>query len=98
MTTHTTSALPGGDIPHVVPHDLKALSREVKALNARLRELAASDRLEELLKIIPRPGWTTPAEFELVRGVVAHMNRQVAALDEAQDMLLRGANLVGART
>ncbi|WP_295815293.1 hypothetical protein [uncultured Deinococcus sp.] len=98
MTTHTASALPGGDIPHVGPHDLKALSREVKALHARVRELAASDRLEELLKIIPRPGWTTPAEFELVRGTVAYMNRQVAALDEAQDMLLKGANLVGART
>ncbi|WP_309573495.1 hypothetical protein [Deinococcus sp.] len=82
----------------LVPHDLKALSREVKGLNARLREVATADRLEELLKLIPRPGWTTPAEFELVRGIVAQMNLQVSALEQAQGMLLKGANLVGART
>ncbi|MDB5046812.1 MAG: hypothetical protein JWQ08_2862 [Deinococcus sp.] len=76
-------------------HDIKTLTREVKALRLSLRELAASDSLERLLKLIPRPGWTTPAEFELVRGGVAHMQLQVDALQTFQRTLLKGSELVG---
>ncbi|THF88669.1 hypothetical protein E7T09_05660 [Deinococcus sp. KSM4-11] len=98
MTTHASAATDAQPALKVVPHDLKGLSKDVRALNARLRDVAASDHLEELMKLIPRPGWTTPAEFELVRGIVAQMALQVSALEQAQGMLLRGANLVGART
>ncbi|ANE43910.1 hypothetical protein [Deinococcus puniceus] len=77
------------------PHDLKTLTREVRALRVSLRELAASDSLERLLKLIPRPGWTTPAEFELVRGSVAQMQAQVDALHTFQRTVLKGSELVG---
>lgn len=76
-------------------HDLGALTREVRNLQASLRELAEDRSLERLLEIIPRPGWTTPAEFLLVRGGVAYMQAQVNAFGSFQAQVLRGADLVG---
>jgi hypothetical protein len=83
--------------PQSVGHDLKALTREVKALHASQQALAASEHLERLLKLIPRPGWTTPAEFTLVRAQISHMTELVHGLEQAQTALLKGADLVGRR-
>jgi hypothetical protein len=93
----TASITPAPTQPHPSDtlHDIKTLTREVRALRVSLRELAASDSLERLLKLIPRPGWTTPAEFELVRGSVAHMQAQVDALHTFQRTVLKGSELVG---
>lgn len=85
---------PGHDNPD---HDLKQLGREIESLRAMQRELAASDRLERLLKIIPRPGWTTPAEFLLVSSQIRQMAELVQGLERAQDALLKGADMVGRR-
>ncbi|PTA67292.1 hypothetical protein [Deinococcus arcticus] len=80
------------------PHELLALAEEVAALHRSLERLAQADHLERLLKLIARPGWTTPAEYELLRGGVAHMQMHVRALHDAQAALLRGAQLVGGRS
>lgn len=78
-------------------HDIERLTRDIKSLHAMQRELATSDRLERLLKIIPRPGWTTPAEFLLVSSQIQHMADVVQGLEKAQVALLRGAEMVGRR-
>lgn len=94
VTNATASAArtPAGAAPR---HDLKGLTRDVEALRGDLRALADTPHLEELLRLIPRPGWTTPAELELVRSGVAQLSSQVKLLRVAQDDLLRGARLVG---
>lgn len=83
--------------PQSIEHDLKGLAREIEALHAMQHALATSGALEQLLRIIPRPGWTTPAEFALVRGQIAHMTLLVQGLERAQTGLLRGADMVGTR-
>ncbi|MEV0537078.1 hypothetical protein [Kitasatospora sp. NPDC050463] len=54
-----------------------------------------NDPHEELLKIIHRPGWTTPAEVALVTHAVEHLIRQTEALNEARMGLIEGARSVG---
>ncbi|MFB9994192.1 hypothetical protein ACFFLM_19740 [Deinococcus oregonensis] len=93
--TVSTSPTPTQPHPSDTLHDIKTMTREIRALRVSLRELAASDSLERLLKLIPRPGWTTPAEFELVRGSVAHLQAQADALHAFQRTLLKGSELVG---
>jgi hypothetical protein len=88
----TTARVSAGTAPR---HDLKGLTRDVEALRGDLRGLADTPHLEELLRLIPRPGWTTPAELDLVRSGVAQLSSQVKLLRAAQDSLLRGARLVG---
>ncbi|MER7755404.1 hypothetical protein [Kitasatospora sp. NPDC097643] len=55
----------------------------------------SNDPHEELLKIIHRPGWTTPAEVALVTNAVDHLIKQTESLNEARTNLLDGARAVG---
>ncbi|MFT2720248.1 hypothetical protein ACMT4L_09615 [Deinococcus sp. A31D244] len=97
--TISTAATPAAPAPATaatrVTHDLKGLTRDVEALRGDLRALAETRQLDELLKLIPRPGWTTPAELALVRASVGQLSSHVQLLRAAQDNLLRGAQLVG---
>lgn len=95
ISTATTTARTPATAATRVTHDLKGLTRDVEALRGDLRALAETRQLDELLKLIPRPGWTTPAELALVRSGVAQLSSQVKLLRAAQDNLLRGAQLVG---
>jgi hypothetical protein len=61
-------------------HDIPQLEKSIKALHEAVRGLAGDDDFLELLKIIHFPGYTTPAEFELVFGVVNSMQAQVREL------------------
>ncbi|MFI6850604.1 hypothetical protein OG535_00550 [Kitasatospora sp. NBC_00085] len=54
-----------------------------------------NDGHEELLKIIHRPGWTTPAEMALVTNAVDHLIKQTEALNEARVGLIEGARSIG---
>ncbi|GGR49413.1 hypothetical protein GCM10008959_08330 [Deinococcus seoulensis] len=100
--THTPTPAPGTPAPQAAPaalshreRDLGRLIREIDTLRGDLRALADTPHLDELLKLIPRPGWTTPAEFELVSAGVRQLNAHVHLLRDAQERLLRGARLVG---
>ncbi|MER3482943.1 MAG: hypothetical protein C4332_07095 [Meiothermus sp.] len=59
-------------------HSLTRLEKNIKALDKSLKSLAGDDGLIELLKIIHFPGWTTPAEFMLVSGLVEGLQQQVS--------------------
>lgn len=75
--------------------EVKRLEEKIMALRHSLRELSDSADFDELLKIIHRPGWTTPAEALLVAGVVDSAEAQVKALRELKRVLLSGSQLVG---
>ncbi len=79
-------------------HELKRLEENIKALRHSLRELSDNPELEELLKIIHRPGWTTPAEASLVGGIVDSARVQVQALAELKRVLVAGSQIVGTQT
>lgn len=87
-------------------HDLQGLGERIKKLDASLKALAGSgdktvgasgDDLTELLRIIHQPGWTTPAEFILVSGLVDSLTRQVEAMTEQKKILMAGGRAVSAK-
>jgi hypothetical protein len=52
----------------------------------------------DLISIIHRPGWTTPAEFMLVSGLVDAMTAHTKVIAGLQQTLLGGAAAIGAAT
>lgn len=78
-------------------HDIPKLERHIKTLHESVLELAVDDDFIELLKVIRFPGWTTPAEFELVSVLVDSMTVQVKELTELRRTLVTaGRQIAGA--
>jgi len=69
-------------------HDIPGLERQIKTLQRSLKQLSNDDDLIELLRIIRSPGWTTPAEYRLVRAVATSMQAQVKALNALKQEML----------
>ena len=55
-------------------HDIDKLATRIRGLQYAIAKLATDNHSEELMRIIHKPGWTTPAEFSLM----------LAGLDSAQ--------------
>ena len=76
--------------------DIGRLEKSINGVRERMEVLAQGDDLAELIKLIRKPGWTTPAEFRLVYGVVQTINRQVEVIEHLQTDLLEGSRQVTA--
>lgn len=76
-------------------HDIAKLGKQIEALQYDLNKIAGSEIWKELFRIIHFPGWTTPAEFELVTGAVAHMHEQVRILEHFSSVVLAASKQVG---
>jgi hypothetical protein len=80
----------------MVTHDIKTLDRNVTELVAGLKQLAQVEDLEELrLKIFPRPGWTTPAEFQLVAGALQNLHAQVQNVLALKQVVVKASRQIG---
>lgn len=77
-------------------HELTQLEGEIQALKTSHAALATGDSLDELLKIIHRPGWTSVAELAFVRTGLESVRAQTAQLNALTQGLLNAAKLVGA--
>lgn len=67
---------------------------KVTALSKALADLGRGTSLQELLKIIRFPGYTTPAEFALTVAIVDAMATHVNALAKLENDLLAGSKLI----
>jgi hypothetical protein len=77
--------------------DVKTVESHVNNLTKGLKGLAEAPEFAELLTIIHRPGWTTPAEAALVAGMLEAMNAHVQHLTRMKQALLEGARAVGTK-
>jgi hypothetical protein len=75
--------------------DLKKFEKSITALSDALAHLGKGTSLRELILIIKRPGWTTPAEFAFASSIVENMTSQVASLERLQGDLLKASQMVG---
>jgi hypothetical protein len=78
-------------------HNLVQLESAIKDLNGNLAELAREKDFQELIHLIHQPGWTTPAEFRLVNGIVKAMAVQVKALADLKQALLTGSREISTK-
>ncbi len=81
---------------HQSEHNIAHLETQIKNLRAQLANVADGTDLEELLIIIHRPGWTTPAEALLVSGIIDTMLEHAKVLTGLKQVLINGSRAVGA--
>lgn len=75
--------------------ELKRFEKSITALSDALAHLGKGTSLRELILIIKRPGWTTPAELTFASSIVESMTSQVNILERLQGDLLKGSQMVG---
>ncbi len=84
---------------HNNPHhdaQIMALEGRLKALGDKLSGFNAhAQQISDLIPIIHRPGWTTPAEVLLVSGLVESLLAHSQIMDATHAALIRGAQAVG---
>jgi hypothetical protein len=78
----------------VEDHDVGQLEKNIEQVQVRLRALVEEDRYAELIRIIRKPGWTTPAEFHLVNSGIEIVGRQIEIIDQLSRGLLEGGQKV----
>ena len=74
-----------------VLHDIRHLEGRLKTLVLTLETVRSKQEFEELIKIVHGPGWTTPAEYQLVAGVVESMISHAEALNALKVVLLEAS-------
>jgi hypothetical protein len=81
-------------------------AKHIKELNEKILSLRKLNKqylddseanIERLIKIIPRPGWTTPAEFLLVNVILDSMIATVKQMDTLGKGLVEGASQVAVK-
>jgi hypothetical protein len=77
--------------------DVKHMELRISNVTQSLKALADDKEFTELLAIIHRPGWTTPAEALLVNGFLDSMTAHAKHLTELKQTLLAGARAVSAK-
>ena len=75
----------------------KNLAKQIKALHSAISNLDDQDQTAELLKIILRPGWTTPAELLFASSIIESMLANLAALTRLNADLLKASRAVSGR-
>jgi len=75
-------------------HDLSKLEHQLETLNRRVTELTNIGLTKELLLIIHRPGWTTPAELSLVTSAVESLTHAIEGQIQQSRQLLDAARQI----
>jgi len=71
------------------------LEKTIKAVADLLANLGRGAELQELLRIIHAPGWTSPAEVAFVNAILDHISVDVRALERLQADLVDASRKVG---
>ena len=79
---------------HHKSHHIHELDETIKALADALAHLGRGAHLQELLRIIHSPGWTTPAELAFVNAILDHISVEVRTLDRLQADLVEASRKV----
>jgi hypothetical protein len=77
-------------------HDLDRLQSRVEELGRRWHGMAGDleEDLRGLIRTWRMPGWTTPAEFLLVSGIVEALHTQTNTLTDLKQLLVEGSSRV----
>lgn len=75
--------------------DIELLDKKVDIISDLLANLSSEEDLRKLIKEWRRPGWTTPAEYILVSGMLDSFQRQVRGLVDMKQDLFKGVEAVG---
>ena len=77
--------------------DIQKLEKKINAVRGELESLHKSDALAEMLRIIVKNGWTTPAENLFANAMLDRLAADLRTFREAQNDLLVASRRVGER-
>jgi hypothetical protein len=75
-------------------HDTERLQKQVSDLSNALAKLYNAEEFKELILLLRRPGWTTPAELIFATGIVDSMLAHTKAFVQLKGDLMRGSEAV----
>jgi hypothetical protein len=75
---------------------IQNVEQKLSAVKANLRSVADDPVYDQLLQIIHRPGWTTPAEVAFVETILSSVDAHAQLLSQLHKDLLRSSQLVEA--
>jgi hypothetical protein len=78
-----------------MPNNIASIEAQLKELEKHIHSSSSDNDVKELLTIIHRPGWTTPAEALLVQELVEATIASVKQAAHLRQALLKGAKAVG---
>ena len=81
----------------VVVHNIEDVEKMLQAHRGEIQLLHERNRTEELLKIIRKPGWTTPAEFLMFTALVDQAAQLTHSLSVLHERMFEGAKAVTAK-
>jgi hypothetical protein len=73
----------------------ESLKPKIRRLHESMSRLASEKRAEQLLQIVYRPGWTTPAEAQLVHAMLDALTQHVEAVETTHRALIAAAERIG---
>jgi hypothetical protein len=76
-------------------HNIAHLETRIMELGEQLGTMSDTSDLKEMIILIHHPGWTTPAEYLLVSGIVDAMQGHAKALTTLRQALITGGRVIG---
>ena len=77
---------------------VETLEPKIRAVQEGLKKISSDKRTEQLLLIIRKPGFTTPAELEFMHGALDSLAHQIEGVDRAHGALVAVADKVGSES
>ena len=77
---------------------IASLEKQIQELGRLIQASGSDDDVQELLRIIHRPGWTTPAEALLVQELIEATIASAKQTTQLRQALIKGAKAVGTPT
>jgi hypothetical protein len=77
--------------------DIAKLDKKISALSNVLAKLGKGTSLKDLILIIRKPGWTTPAELAFTTAMLDAVTAQAVQLDRLSNAMVKAAKKVKAK-
>jgi prefoldin subunit 5 len=75
--------------------NIAQIEKRLTTLKNEIQQLSNANIYDQLLQIIHKPGWTTPAEARFFETTMELISAQVQSLARAQQGLLEASQAVG---
>lgn len=73
---------------------MERLESSLEEFRSIIDRLVVETDYEQLIPEWRKPGWTTPAEFTLVAGVLESMVQQAETLERSKEVLIAGSRAI----
>ncbi len=93
--TESKISYTGAHMTAVVAHDINGLERSITEVSDLIARLRVDAEIKRLIANIHRPGFTTPAEYLLLKAAVLSMQEHLAAVSALKATVIQASDAIG---